>query len=115
MREGIPAHCRYENGGPIITATTIKAVIRSVSMIAQYNKGRTLSKRIMDVKMQYSTAMQVLILAWSAIVTLNITVYRCINTTVMVPIKILGGLALILTISAMKLAVRPMTAISAQN
>lgn len=94
MREGIPAHCRYENGRPIITATTIKAVIRTVSMIAQYNKGRTLSKRIMDVRMQYSTAMQV---------------------TVIVPIKIFGDFALILTISAMKLAVRPMTAISAQD
>lgn len=50
---------RYESGLPIITATTMSAMRRRRSTIAQGRKGRMSSKKRMPVMMQYIAAIQV--------------------------------------------------------
>jgi hypothetical protein len=52
-------HFRYESGLPKITATTMSAMSKRRSRIAQGRNGRISSKNRMPVMMQYIAAMQV--------------------------------------------------------
>jgi len=86
----ITLQLRYDNGLPIVTATTITAIRNSPSRIVLIRNGRMLSRKRIKVMAQYKTAMQ---------------------TTLSVPISTFGGAVFADTISAMKLAVMPIMAI----
>lgn len=78
------------------------------------SRGRILSRRMTNVRIQYMAATLVYQLSVNVLSRGKVKVSWLGHTTVIVPINTFGGFALIETISAMKLAVRPIMAMSEQ-
>ena len=78
------------------------------------SRGRILSRRMTNVRIQYMAATLVYQLSVNVLSRGKVNVSWLGHTTVIVPINTFGGFALIETISAMKLAVRPIMAMSEQ-